>query len=177
LEWDEKNLRAEAKAYKWGCLLGYPDEFKDWLGNNQPKTLLDIGCHNMLLRDIVHEVDKTIKYVGLDVISYEKKPDILAPAWNIPVEDKSFDVVTVIETLEHCLYLTNTLTEIKRVCKKSVFIQSPWYSNLSSVVDKTHYHVLNPTVLMRLMEMLGFKNMKTGKDTLAKPSFYIIADV
>lgn len=60
-------------------------------------------------------------------IDKELAPDIVASADDMPVEDKSFDVVVACEILEHLPFekFEKCLSEIKRVAKRGAVISLP----------------------------------------------------
>jgi len=75
------------------------------------QKVLDIGCGHKPYRDFFK-----CQYTGLDHTA-DLKPDIVAPAWDIPLPDNSFDGIILNQTLEHVAKIDQTVTEIKRVLK------------------------------------------------------------
>ena len=88
------------------------------------KNVLEIGIGNKIVSD-------TLKKMGFDVktldIDEGLAPDIVASADNMPVGDKSFDVVVACEILEHLPFLKfeKCPSEIKRVAKRGAVISLP----------------------------------------------------
>ena len=163
-------LEQMSKKHGWGCILVLPDKFKEFLLYYRPETLLDIGCHKMLLKNFVHKVLNNCEYYGLDVYHYNAKIHTQASGDLLPFRSNSFDCISLIETLEHIPDYPNALREIKRVMKKAVFIQSVGCWDKCSLEDQSHFHVLHPQTLSRLMAHLGFKNVKYG---IVKGTFWL----
>jgi len=88
------------------------------------ESVLEIGVGNKIVSD-------TLKKLGFDVktldIDRELEPDIISSADNMPVEDKSFDVVVACEILEHLPFekFEKCLSEIKRAAKMGAVISLP----------------------------------------------------
>jgi len=81
----------------------------------KPKTLLDVGCGHGLLVEWARK--QGIEAVGLDFASgYGVVADIL----DMPLADKSFEMLTAFDVLEHLTpdTLTQALDEMKRVTQK-----------------------------------------------------------
>jgi len=75
------------------------------------QSVLDIGCGR---KPYQRFFDCT--YVGLDPLP-EVSPDIVGHAWEIPVEDASFDGVILTQSLEHIWQTQKTVDEMARVLK------------------------------------------------------------
>lgn len=84
--------------------------------------LLDIGCGRMPYRERL--LPKLKKYIGLDspvtakLYHGEEKPDILADATNIPLNNRSIDTILSLQVLEHLPKPQESIAEIKRLLKK-----------------------------------------------------------
>jgi len=91
-------------------------------------TIIDIGCGNGLITNVLGQkynvtaVDRS-KYA----LSFVKTKKINSSSDDIPVEDNSFDMVFSSELLEHLNdeVLAGTVSEIKRISKKYIFITVP----------------------------------------------------
>ena len=100
-----------------------------------PKTLLDVGCGEGVL---THEWAKRIdgQVVGIDLddphlhAEWEKRqaPNLeykILKAENMPFEDKSFDVASAIEVLEHVPDPEHTVAEMARVASGHLLVSVP----------------------------------------------------
>lgn len=90
-------------------------------GNRFGTSLLDVGCYEAPLRDLVQGV----RYVGVDMVG---RPDIqlnLETIDRLPFEDRSFDCVMSIEVLEHLENLHAMVPEIFRVAGEYVVLSLP----------------------------------------------------
>ena len=88
------------------------------------ESVLEIGVGNKIVSDALNKLGLEVKTLDIDG---ELDPDIVASADNMPVEDKSFDVVVACEILEHLPFdkFEKCLSEIKRVAKKGAGISLP----------------------------------------------------
>jgi len=60
---------------------------------------------------------KKSKYIGVD-IKENKKADIVAYAWDIPLKDNSADILIMTQSLEHIIKTKETIEEVERILKK-----------------------------------------------------------
>lgn len=87
-------------------------------------THLDVGCGRGEMVDFA----KNLGYesTGTEVVDYLAERDnvILAPAWDLPMEDGSIDLVTCFDVIEHILPedCMSVLKEINRVAGKQIYI-------------------------------------------------------
>lgn len=90
----------------------------------KPKKILEIGVGNGF-------VSKYLMRKGLNVttldIEQELKPNVTGSVLSIPFVDKSFDIVTCYEILEHLPYVdfTKALKEIRRVSREHIILSLP----------------------------------------------------
>lgn len=87
------------------------------VGDNQ--TVLDIGCYNKWAKQ---HLRPSCEYVGLDYYEtasswYGSVPDVYGDALSLPLAAESFDVVLLIEVLEHINDSERLLEQIHRVLK------------------------------------------------------------
>ena len=111
---------------------------------NDTKTLLDIGCGKGIIGSLVRIYRKPKRIVGIDIfkpyIKFCKKfriyDEVLEYDLNnlpLPFKSKSFDIVTMIEIIEH-LPKQNALKliyEAERIAKKAVIISTPNIRHMS----------------------------------------------
>ena len=149
-------LEEESKKYGWGLILVARNEFINFIKLLKTKRHLDIGCHKMLLKNLIKSIDNSIEYVGLDIWHYGTKIHVMASGDLLPFRENSFDTASLIETLEHIPDYVSCLRECYRVLRKDgiLFIQSvSCLSRHAFEGDETHFHVLHPNCLERLWYM------------------------
>ena len=100
-----------------------------------PKTLLDVGCgEGVLTHEWAQRIDG--KVIGIDLddpqlhAEWEKRqaPNLeyrVLKAENMPFEDKSFDVASAIEVLEHVPDPEHTVAEMARVATGHLLVSVP----------------------------------------------------
>jgi len=128
--------------------------------------LLDIGCAYGFL---VKEASKYFESFGIDISKFaiEKSKKFCkgnvsrATAVNLPFKNESFDVITILDTLEHIAQLNFCLRDIVRILKREgvLFLQLP-----------------NPFIWTRLCGFLGLEDethinnlwLKQWKNILSK---------
>jgi SAM-dependent methyltransferase len=113
-------------------------------------TLLDIGCAYGLL---VNAASKYFEAYGIDISQFALKKSkkfckgniSKASATNLPFKDASFDIITVLDTLEHVPNLDRCLQDIVRILKESgiLLLQLPnpsiWHlCRYVGLADETH---------------------------------------
>lgn len=92
------------------------------------KTILDVGCGS---GNLINKIAANYQTTGLDIskeaLTRVKAPTVLAPAYDIPFPDKSFDLVVSTEMLEHLPEeeYHRSLLEITRVAKNYVIFGVP----------------------------------------------------
>ena len=92
-----------------------------------PHSILDIGVGRKLLEKLLPE---DIRYTGLD-FDFNLRPDVQGNIEFLPFKNKSFDLITCFEVLEHLPFdkIVFILKELKRVSRGKVLISLP-YANL-----------------------------------------------
>jgi ubiquinone/menaquinone biosynthesis C-methylase UbiE len=141
-------------------------------------TLLDVGCGVGIFLDLLYKKRK-IKGMGIDIskdkVNFAKKHGILAEvgdAGSLRFDDRSFDVITALEVLEHLPYGTyeQALKEIARCAKKAIIISVPYSEKRQFIkcpycgtIFNPNYHlrVFNENTLSSLFP--GFKTKKIIK--------------
>jgi SAM-dependent methyltransferase len=96
---------------------------------------LDLGCDNRL-----YEKDFPGEYVGLDVISWERAPDIIADAALLPFRSQTFDAVVAFDLLEHLKEPIQAVKEARRILKRggTFLATTPHLLSPGSWLDLTH---------------------------------------
>jgi ubiquinone/menaquinone biosynthesis C-methylase UbiE len=92
------------------------------------KTLLDVGCGRGFLLNYIGE-HTAMKTTGCDLYDVRKSLKYSdykqGTIYDLPFEDKSFDVVTCSHTIEHLRDVESAIKELKRVARKQVIIVTP----------------------------------------------------
>jgi len=169
-----KMLHEESKKHGWGLILIARNELKQIIDQYKPFKILEIGCHNRLLERTLREWNFKGLYVGLDVVKYDVNPDVLGSGDQLPFRDNYFDLIVMLETLEHILDYVRCLKECHRVLRKNglLFIQSViCYDRCAYNGDESHYHTLHPNCLKRLCRLIGLEHVANG---LINATFWIL---
>lgn len=116
-------------------MAGFERTLEELFVKAAPTTLLDVGCGEGVL---THEWAKRVdgQVVGIDLddphlhAEWEKRqaPNLeyrVLKAENMPFEDKSFDVASAIEVLEHVPDPEHTVAEMARVARGHVLVSVP----------------------------------------------------
>lgn len=138
-------------------------------------TILDIGCGNGILTNaLAQNYDVTGVDFSLEALQYVTGKKIHSSAAQIPVDEKSYDMVFSSEMLEHLSddNLNKAISEIKRIAKKYIFITVPNNEFLESLFvkcNKCHftfhkYGHLQSFDVNRLNSIVGvkFRLLKSG---------------
>ena len=85
----------------------------------EDKLVLDIGCSNMWPKQYLHS---SCSYVGLDYYEtaenwYGTKPDVYGDALYLPLKQSCFDVVLLLDVLEHIKDTEQLIKQIRAVIK------------------------------------------------------------
>ncbi|MCD6399309.1 class I SAM-dependent methyltransferase [candidate division WOR-3 bacterium] len=164
----------EGKKNYWGLLLIQRELLKELLSRQfelkEHLDILEVGCYKGMLVGWLHENFPKEKfswdYVGIDIIEPPDRrkdyPHYVMNAEVLEFNPNSFDAVIMIEVLEHIVDYVRALREVYRVLRPNglIFIQSVICTDKCALADQTHFHVLHPKTLERLMKFLGFKNIE-----------------
>lgn len=101
----------------------------------KPQSVLEIGIGNRLVSSYLKREGVSVTTVDFDK---ELQPDIVADVRSMPVPDKSFDLVTACQILEHIPFedFEDALQEIQRITKRHVVISLPRRSSYFEIVIK-----------------------------------------
>ncbi|UCH31800.1 MAG: methyltransferase domain-containing protein [Candidatus Bathyarchaeota archaeon] len=129
--------------------------------NRKTGILVDVGC---AFGDFIYKFsEKGYKAVGCDVSKwairkakrlYPNIDIILADVNALPFKEKTFDIVTMLETLEHCQKLNKVLEEISRIATANglVIFSIPTTDLNDTQADKTHIWHLSLTEWLKIFE-------------------------
>ncbi|UCH32753.1 MAG: class I SAM-dependent methyltransferase [Candidatus Bathyarchaeota archaeon] len=131
--------------------------------------LLDVGCAYGLF---VATASQRYESYGIDISRFAVKKSkkycrgtiARAAAKTLPFKDETFEVVTVVDTLEHISHLNECLRDIVRILKKNgiLFLQLPnplvWhlFGHLG-LGDETHSNDFNLQQWKAILTKLGLK--------------------
>lgn len=163
-------LRQEGLKYGWGFLLIKRQEFYRFIESLIKKfgkvRVLDVGCWKCLMYTHLRErYGDAVVYVGIDVVDNQDRVRdaefYLMNGESLLFPPESFHAVIYIESLEHIIDYVKALREAYRVLKREggVFIQTTMPNTDNAWKDETHYHVLHPITLKRLLVHIGFKDV------------------
>lgn len=129
----------------------------------RPSLVLDIGCSDGLLLQSFHRLG--IKGYGVDVSkdSLSYAPDEIRSNLilmdiekeNLPFEDNTFDLITILEVLEHLHEHERIISEMNRVLKSNGVVL------MSSPVESKALKLLN-----KLLIKMGSSSSKAEKETV-----------
>ena len=94
------------------------------LGNLSNKSLLDLGCRDMILSKYLVGIKE---YKGLDFITPKKNKKLIFCDLDkrFPIKLKKFDIITAIDVLEHLENIHRVVKQMFKKSKKIVVIALP----------------------------------------------------
>ena len=130
--------------------------------------ILDLGAGDKFLKQIC--IKKNFFYDSLDVEDLDFEKD------KFKFEDNYFDLVVSLAVLEHLSNPSIFIEESKRVLKNGscIFLSTPnWkYSKDSFFDDVTHVKPYSPNSLNQLLELKGFRDIKTMPNLRCKKKWW-----
>jgi len=115
-----------------------------WL-NPKYKTMLDVGGVDF---NIHQRLKERFKIVSCDVRG--GKDVVKSDVQNLMFKNKSFDIVTCLEVLEHVPNPVKAISELKRVCKHRLIVtvpNDPWFTIARlGIKEKEHLWSITPEV-------------------------------
>lgn len=121
------------------------------------KRILDIGAGHQHYRPLF-ETKNTYEACDLESgFHQEKKPDFYASVYAIPREKETYDVVLLLQVLEHLEFPLDGLKEIHRILKKGgrVFISVPQAAG--DHFEPHHYFNYTQYGLQSVLRQSGFR--------------------
>ena len=132
-------------------------------------NVLDVGCGDCYM---AHYIGKS-KYYGVDIARSGcwvgersgcvlDEPGFYNCYFEVVESNTSYDLVLFIESLEHMYDYVQVLEKVYRWLNDGgrVVVQTANPYMLETMIDGTHYHVINPILLKRLMERIGYRVVK-----------------
>jgi len=138
------------RTFLYRHLSAYAKTLKD-------KIILDVGAGHQQYRTLF---DQFNKYEACDLeagFHAEKKPDFFASVYEIPRNNETYDVVLMLQVLEHLEYPLKGLTEVHRILKKggSLYLSTPQAAG--DHFEPYHFYNFTQYGLKSLLAQAGFK--------------------
>lgn len=168
--------------------------------NAKPLKILDVGCASGYLTSQIATFFPSSDIFGVDsyqeAIKFGTKsyPNIrfkYADAHRLPFNDKVFDLITCIETLEHLENPKGAISEMYRCLKKGgrvligqdtdnllfKMIWMVWTKRRGKVWHNSHLHPYGPERLEKLIKECGFKIIKRKFSHLGMEIFFFVEKI
>lgn len=177
--------------WKWNSMKQF---FRDL--NPEPLRILDIGCASGYLTSQVATFFPHSEVFGID--SYKKAIEfgrkvyptikfVVADAHSLPFNNRTFDLITCIETLEHLENPRGVIKEIYRCLKSDgnvligqdtnnllfKIIWMIWTKTNGKVWNDSHIHPYGPAELEQLIKSCDFKIIKKKFSHLGLEAFFL----
>lgn len=118
-----------------------------------PERVLDVGCGPGFLMTLLQELGVDVDGVDFSASSRTLAPDVvrdrimIAPVTDLPVEDRSYDLVVCREVLEHLTVLETrrAVSEICRASSRFAYVTTRFHPEPRSVLDLTTQLEVDPT--------------------------------
>lgn len=137
--------------------------------------VLDAGCGSGFLKNYLNK-DIINSYIGLDI---DGKIDIHGSVYDLPFKNESFDIVTILEVLEHLEHPIAVLKEVVRVSKMRVIISvpNPWNINQiislitrnHNIMEPNHINLFGDNEIERLCGRVGLRIAKKERFNIFVP--------
>jgi ubiquinone/menaquinone biosynthesis C-methylase UbiE len=123
-----------SRLYRWHTA-AFHDALYELVATSKPRTLLDAGCGEGFVANLIAERDPSIRITGIDasdeVVAFARRRFANAADFHVgsvfelPFEDDSFDLVMCSEVLEHLRDPLAAVRELTRVSRRHVLITVP----------------------------------------------------
>jgi len=136
--------------------------------NIKAKRILDVGCgRDPACNHVEMQFDE---YITLDITRHPQVK-IVGSVYNLPFKEESFDVVLLLEVLEHLLYPFDALKEVSRVVREGgkVYITTPyliWRHSYYTFTDMFYRDVF-PIYGLHVVE-LGYRLPDRGHEDIIR---------
>lgn len=153
----------------------------------KPQRILDLGCGTGQITDILSQIFPNATVVGIDMLReslaegkrLNSDPDyVQSDASLLPFPDATFDIIMMLEVVEHFDDPGKLLGEIRRVLSGNglILISTPNRSSITAITgkaisalfhlrhwnawDETHKHLFDPGELIHEVDKAGFTVLK-----------------
>lgn len=134
-----------------------------------PQQMLDLGTGRGVFLWPLLEEFPDLKVTCVDVLDYrvadlqavarggiERLNALLCPLESMPFGPGEFEVVTMLEVLEHTTDPLKALTEVARVCGRALILSVPSHED----DNPEHLHLFSAPQIKSWLEQLGFQRIK-----------------
>jgi len=164
--WEEADDNFKKKWKKYGHSFEGKNYTRDVI-NLQPKSIIDIGCG-------WNEFCKTMKSAGIsNCIGVDCScpgADIIASAHDIPVQDKSYDLLVSFDCMEHIPKeeVLDSFKEFARICNR-MFIKVALTEN-TTFIDGEILHTCVESIEWWLKQAENYFNIKSQEVKTPNPA-------
>lgn len=131
----------------YGIIKKYRNKFVSKQFNCESKTVLDIGCQDLLFYNLIKNKH------GVTLADIDPKNELIKKEdiQKLSFKDKSFDIVLCQEVLEHLPNPIKAISELKRVSKEKIIItvpNEPFFTMFRFFIwEKEHFWAITPKAL------------------------------
>jgi len=146
----------------------------DQLKGLRPTSILDIGSGKGYILWYANELLKEVNLTAVDNRPIQLKriqcvakssgiplSAVQADAHSLPFSDKMFDIVSLLEVLEHTKNPHDVLREACRVCKQWILLSVPSQQD----DNPEHIHLFNKTTLRDFFELANVTDLRFSQDS------------
>lgn len=130
-------------------------------------TLIDFGCADGTILNIIHDINPNINLIGYDIdetmmqISNKKYPDInFYSNWSKVIENIKGDTAILLSSVIHEVYSYGTSKEIKNFWKNQVFDSKIKYIIIRDMIPSTDFDKMNIIDIKKIKEKSDSKYLK-----------------
>ena len=128
-------------------------------------SLIDVGCGNGFLLNLIHEKFPHVKLYGFDI---KNKNTVDAKNFeyfqgnidNLPFQAQQFDIVICSHVLEHLINIHQCVSELKKITKQKLLVVTPCQRYFFYTLDE-HIHFFE--YKEKLTQLFKLKNFECKK--------------
>lgn len=161
-------------------------------GSTRPGRLLDVGCGAGLLLEVAQQIGWDIRGVELSQGAVEQAPEAIRRRIHLgipstaPFPEASFDVVSMLDFIEHCIEPLADLRAAHRLLKDRglLMLTTPNFSSMPARLMGRHYTYLyppdhlvyfSPRTIRVALEKTGFETLEVRRAYKSFTLAYIAA--